>query len=656
MSFLSSVRTAPVQHSSVALGVAAALASFLGVSAQAAQEESLEPIVVTATRNPSSWQTAPVGATVITADQIVRSGVADANEAISRLAGVPSRTDLWGGHERALDLRGYGSTAQSNMVVLVNGVRISENEDVAARLSAIPLNQIERIEVLRGGSSVLWGEGASAGVINVILKDQVDSGTQGHVYGDISSFNGREVGADANWGLGAWGLDASIKRLRNGGYRDNSAYAQDVGSVGVQWAQSGLHARARIQQEDQDARMPGALTFDQYAANRKQTSSPNDWAHTYETRYIGNVGFERGDWAWDLDLGTRDRRSQYQFSPSPVTTSKSRQTQLSPHVTYDGAVGGFSTRTIFGLDLQSWQYSRNVANGTEEGTQNNHAEFFQSDWSLPTRTRVVFGARHEHVEKQDNYPGAGWDSPVSYSRPDGLKAHELSVSQTLITGLDGYVRTASSYRLPNIDENRLTTAQSALRPQRNRDTEAGVKWSQAGQSATLRWFKQRTVDEIGFDPINYVNANLDPTRRQGIELEARSKLSDRLELSGTWQHLKARYTSGPNAGKEPVLVAPYTATIRAAYNVDDQQSVSVGMQYVAPSRFGDDNDNTCAKRIPSYRPIDTTYRWSDKVWTVVASAANLADQKTYNYAYSCTTGYLYPEPGRSLKLTVSRAF
>lgn len=660
MFFPSMVRYAPASHSAVALGVAAALASFNVHSADAAQGETLEPIVVTATRIASPWQSAPVGATVITANQIARAGVGDANEAVRKLAGVASSSDLWGGRERTLDLRGYGATASSNMVVLVNGVRISENENVSARLSSIPLTVIERIEVVRGGASVLWGEGASAGVINVILKDKARAGMQGRVLASIESFNGREVAADGRWANEQWGIDASVKRVLNDGYRDNSAYAQGIGSVGVQWMRDGLHAQARIQQEAQNARMPGALSFAQFAANRRQTSSPNDWAKTEETRHIGNVGFERGDWAFDLDLGVRDRTSSYEFVSwgTPMTLSKSRQTQMTPRVVYDGRFVGLAHRTLVGADFQWWRFRKEggLEYGVEDGSQTNAATFFQSDWSLPSRTRVVIGARQEHVSKRDSYPGSPWAAPLTYDRPDSLKAHELSISQTVADAWDVYGRISASYRLPNIDENRSTSASSALRPQRNRDTEIGVKWAQQGQSATVRWFKQNTVDEVAFDPINYVNTNLDPMRRRGIELEGHLRPLERLDLSATWQHLTARYVSGSNAGKEPVLVAPFSATLRLTYDVNDAQSVSIGMQYIGPMRFGDDSGNTCSKRIPSSRPIDATYRWSDSVWTVVLAGTNLTDQHGYSYAYSCSQGSLYPDAGRALKLSISRSF
>src|SRR5690606_29485902 len=99
----------------------------------------LEPVIITATRVPQLLQTAPIGASIITAEQIERAGVMDANEAIRKLGGVASKSDLNNGREHSLDLRGFGDTASQNLVVVVDGIRLSENEIVTARLSAIPI-------------------------------------------------------------------------------------------------------------------------------------------------------------------------------------------------------------------------------------------------------------------------------------------------------------------------------------------------------------------------------------------------------------------------------------------------------------------------------------------------------------------------------------
>jgi len=260
------------------------------------------------------------------------------------------------------------------------------------------------------------------------------------------------------------------------------------------------------------------------------------------------------------------------------------------------------------------------------------------------------GARTEHVRKEGN------SSSAVYNRKNHLDAAELALSQTVLTGLDVYGRWASSYRLPNVDENRYTPLSQALRPQENRDRELGLKWTQGSASATWRWFLQTTKDEIAFNPLTYANDNLDPTRRQGYELEGRWSPLKSWDLSATWQHVNATYRSGPQAGREQVLVAPESGTLRTTYRFTEQQLIDVGLQYLASMRFNDDAANQCARKIPETTLLDARYAWSNKVWTVSVAGTNLTDERAYNYAYSCTMGSLYPEPGRAFKVTVAYQF
>lgn len=251
---------------------------------------------------------------------------------------------------------------------------------------------------------------------------------------------------------------------------------------------------------------------------------------------------------------------------------------------------------------------------------------------------------------------------LDYDRRDKLHAGELGVNQTLVKGVDVYGRAASSYRLPNVDENRVTPANGPLRPQRNSDREIGIKLAQGGQSLTVRRFVQKTVDEIAYfvDAANPygANMNLDPTQRRGVELEGRWVVTPAWSLQATWQQVTAKFRQGALAGKEMVLVAPHTATLRSAYRVDDHQTLDVGVQYLARSRAGGDGDNSCGFRVPSSTLLDARYAWSDKDWTLALSGTNLADRKGYNYAYvyQCGEPSIYPYAGRTLKATLSRQF
>ena len=76
----------------------------------------------------------------------------------------------------SIDIRGMGATAPNNVLVLVDGQRLNENDLTGADLSTIPMSQIERIEILRGGGAVRYGNGAVAGVVNIITKKPVPGG------------------------------------------------------------------------------------------------------------------------------------------------------------------------------------------------------------------------------------------------------------------------------------------------------------------------------------------------------------------------------------------------------------------------------------------------------------------------------------------------
>ena len=130
--------------------------SVLGAACcSALAQTSLPPVTVTATRFAEAAAELPFGVSVLTADDIKASGVTTVNDAIMKLLGVPGRIDLYGGGDYALDLRGFGTTADNNQVVIVDGIRINEADLGGTRLAGIAIDSVERIEVIRGSSAVL---------------------------------------------------------------------------------------------------------------------------------------------------------------------------------------------------------------------------------------------------------------------------------------------------------------------------------------------------------------------------------------------------------------------------------------------------------------------------------------------------------------------
>ena len=137
-------------------------------------------IVVTASRFDDAPARLPIGVSVITAGEIADSGVTTIPELLARQPGFFVRDNI-GSPNKQIDLRGFGATGDQNTLILLNGQRISENEQSSADLASIPLASIERIEILRGSGAVLYGGGATGGTINIITKTAQPGAMDGSV-------------------------------------------------------------------------------------------------------------------------------------------------------------------------------------------------------------------------------------------------------------------------------------------------------------------------------------------------------------------------------------------------------------------------------------------------------------------------------------------
>lgn len=613
----------------------------------------LKEIIVTANRKDQNLQSAPFSAVVLTSEQILASGASDANDAIRRLVGIPSRTDLRGGRNYSLDLQGYGQTANQNVVVIVDGVRISENELASSRLSAISPEMIESIEIIRGGASVQWGEGASAGLINVVLKRGAKTGLSGSASVEAESFSGRDLRAHLQGGNGSTGFDINVRHRETDGYRVNSQNKQDTASLGVNGRVGDFGFRARVSSEDEKNRFPGGLNFAQYAANPRQTLTPDDFGNYAETRLSAGVDYKIDTWTLALDLGQRNRKSASYFVGSSFNSqSKSDSTQVSPKATYAGRLGASALTVVAGMDFNHWDYnSVDNLGQNEDASQKNRAAYLMGDMLLASGTRLSAGVRHEKVNKE----ATDAVNSVNYDRPDSLKAWDLGINQALSEQIHVYARAAQAYRLPNVDENRFLFA--ALQPQITRDIEMGLKWqSEAGHRAGGRVFRQKARNEIAFNPAVFSNVNLDPTRRTGIELSGQMVLANNLTVNGSLQTVDAKFHEGPNAGKYIPLVSKNSAALRLNWQIDARQRATVGAQYLGKARIGDDDANACTRMIPSTALLDARYTWKLDRVEISLAADNLTDRKSYSQAFSCVSGVIFPDPGRILRAAVKYSF
>lgn len=630
-----------------------ALAACFPVFTQA-QSPGLREMVVHATRFAEPARSLPYGVSVVSADDIRRSGAASVNEALTRILGLPGRQDLYGGGEYRLDLRGFGTTALSNQVVVLDGVRLTEPDLVGPRLAGIPIESVERIEVLRGSGAVLYGEGATGGVI--LVTTRAGAGRQGpnsaSLYAGAGTHSLRDLRANAHVGGGGLSLDASAHKRDSDNHRDNFRSEFDAASVTGQWSGESLRFGASLSRDDLDTGLPGALTAAQYAADPRQATTPTDWARIRNERNGLFAELDLGPWQLGFDAAARTkelRSLNFGFLNYDYDVDA---TDASLRARHAGTIGGMANSLVLGLDHGRWTRDILGAFGST-ARQRSLGAYVRDELTLGGGTRLSAGWRSERLRKSDS---------ASASRlADRLHAWELGVSQPVTTDVTAYARVGSSFRLANVDEFSFTLPSAQLRPQTSDDVELGLRWARAGSSVEARLYQHRLQDEIGFDPAAFrplaggANVNLDPTRRTGLELDASHAVSSQLTLRMNAALRRATFRSGPYAGNDVPLAPRRTLALRADWTPAARHRVTGGVNWVSSQH--PDFANACS--MPSYATADLRYAYEWRNAEFSLGATNLFDRKHFTQAFACAAGQptsIYPEPGRAVTAAVRVSF
>jgi iron complex outermembrane receptor protein len=642
---------------------ALALSISLSLSAAGAiaQDQPLQTVHITGPRFASDPALTPIGATVITAADIRRAGANDVNGAIRKIGGVYGRQSLDSSSDFGLDLRGFGENGSQNLVILLDGVRLNENELASAVLSTIPIDTVERIEITRGGSSVLYGEGATGGVINIVTRRVGDRGLHGSARVEAGGFGQHDARLSATQGWDQLALDAAIVNQGHDGYRANSKFRQSSFSGGGQWTYDSGRFGLRVERSGQDARLPGSLTLDQFKTNPRQTVKPDDFSSIDTRRVVASAEHRIGgtELAAELSHREKDVEANYVFGGFPSKLAyASRQTQFSPRLRRLTQLDGALNELVAGIDLIDWERKTASDFSQADASQKSKAIYLRDEvrWDGPHAARLALGVRRELFDKE-------YVDPVGGSVPSanqGVNAWEVQGSYAVLPKLTLHARAGQSYRIPNADENAFRPGPDVLEPQTSHDLELGASFGDTARKVSARVFRHNLDNELFYDPTTGpfgfgANTNLDPTRRQGIEIDAEAALNSAWRVSAHLQHVSAKFREGPNAGREMALVPKNVVSARLAWVPDRSQSADIGVQWVDSQRYGGDFTNSCAARIPSYATVDARYALRIGAWELALAGLNLADRRYFSNAFGCERG-IYPSDGRQMKVSVRYDF
>jgi iron complex outermembrane receptor protein len=631
-----------------------------------------QEVVVTATRFPDSKQDLPVGVTVITTEDIRRSASTNLTEIIAQQGLVHVRNTT-GSPNQQLDLRGFGITGDQNTLVLVDGVRVSENEQASAQLATIPLDSIERIEIVRGSGAVLYGGGASGGTINIITRGVEPNRRRAYGivrFGGFDTKEGRFGWSQMGEALGA-SLDVSHED--SDGFRHNNRFRQlnATGTLHARTAAGRAYLRAAL--GEQRLGLPGALTEAQMATDRRQAASPlNGGEREDGTLTVGG--------AWNVaahevaaDFSVRRKHASTFFRPAFFVDTRVEQLSFVPRTKLRFDAFGREHEVTLGFDWEKWDYeNRNSPSpatvtapfSQRLGDQENRALYGQANLRVAERTRVVLGARAQQSEErlvERVFP------PDDRRVRHDLEAFEAALRQRFDAGWAAYAKAGTSFRLANFDDNACFAPPcgfSLLSPQTAKTSELGVDYESLAWRGRASVFETKLENEIYFSPLTFTNLNLSPTRRRGFELEASWRATRALELRGALAVTQARFRSGTYngvdvSGKTVPLVPEHMLTAGVSWAFAPRTRANLDLRHVGEQYFDNDQANQYGRQQPAYEVLDLKVTHAVQRFEVALEVRNLLDRKFYSYGV-CAANFLtgtcpaggsfsaYPAPERAV--------
>ena len=614
---------------------------------------SIPMTVVTGSRIPETLSSAPYALKVITLDEIKEAGLSSANEALRVLAGISSSINTAGGRDQILDIRGFGESASSNIAVLVDGIRQNEGDSKGVDLSWIPLESIERIELLRGSGAVLYGEGATGGVIHVITNKNVgaSSGTIALGVGSLGRREGRFV---KRFESQNWVHSIAGNRFLSDGHRENFATEEASLNWATNWDDGATRLGALIASQATNTGLPGGLNLDDFQTRPTHTYTPNDRGEgTLDSLTLSAETDLGAAWRAAVDISRRVRAVSANYVASGYTTdSHNRTTRLGGRLWWEGELLGVPQTVTVGLDQERW---------TEDRlgpfiSQRSDAIYARQAIEISQAWTAFGGARRTVIERN------AWGTTAGLLTASE-NSWELGGSYVGVPEHKTFARVGSSLRLAKADEF-ICYVQwgcgllvNALLPQTSNDIEVGHEWAMSGQKNELRIYRSEITNEIGLDA-SYVNVNYDPTLRQGIEYEVSGDLSPRFNWGAGLTLREAKFRSGAATGNDIPVVSSKLANLRVGLRISEEQRLTFNAQVQSSQRISGDVANACDARIPGYVVAGLVYTHQVRGWTLQARSDNLFDRKYYNYRSRCdsTAKSIYPEAQRTFFINVERKF
>ena len=643
--------------------------------------------------NLSAMQT-PASVESLSGEQVRARGDRSVQDAVSRSTGI-SRTGTPGDGGTSLQARGF--TGQSSVMQLYDGNRMYTGMGTVT----FPVDtwSVERVDVLRGPASVLYGEGATGAVVNVIPKKPFEGDIENHLRVGYGSYDSQQQAFDSGGSLSdTLSYRLNLNRLRSHGWIDRGDASSDFISAALRWqASEDLAFTLAHDYGDQrpqnyfgtpliNGHLQDSLRNKNYNVrddkqhyNDQWTRLTSDWQINDSVSASNELYYLKAQRRWqnaenyNFDAGTQQlSRSGYFGIGHKQEQVGDRQT-----FTFKHSLFGLDSQTVSGVEYNRIRFQLNSNSpfndvlptgqavdlyhpqaGTFESadpyrdqfdsTTKQMSVFAENRTQLSERWSLVTGVRRDYVHVDRNnlldgsqsdktLTGNNWKAGLVFAlTPDTSFYGQMATSTDGIGGLISLSPSQQQYD--------LSTA---------RQTEVGMKqlfWDQRGEFtlAAYRIVKKKLLTD---DPGN-------PTLKQQVGQQSSNGLEASLDLQlpHAWQLqanaaiVKAKYDDFSEVvngqtlsynGNRPVDVPRRTANLWLNKALSDDLKAGAGVRYV-DARYADMANRN---ELPSYTVVDATLSWQAlRNTTLGLQVNNLFDRRYAQSQYNEGQQWILGEP------------
>jgi iron complex outermembrane receptor protein len=659
----------------------------------------MEEVVVTATRDTEEIRKVPANVSVITAREIEQSGATTVVEVLDKLESIQFRDYSGNSSQAVIDMRGFGGdNPYGKTLIMLDGRKMNRPDMSSINWLQIPLNNIERIEVVRGASSVLYGDAAIGGVINIITKKgEGRPKFNASVIAGSYGLHNERVGV--NGATDKWTYALTGENNFNFGYRERSKLSSQGGGVDIGYdASDWFNVSLGLSFNKTDYQMPGALTKAQMDQDRRQyqPATPANWANAapdddgsdkYTNVNLGIKSFLGSFGQIDIQFlyGKKDLQTNIpSWTFNKYSNTGTDMYGISPKYILAKEIFGFKNKLIVGLDYFNEPYKKEFFSSRERTTKTGWADlsrdslgyYIRDEFSLLKNLILNAGYRSERATIKASNTDTITPANTFTNRDKTYNAEAYEAGLTWLVGKKSkiFAKYATAYRIPFLDEVASFNGFGGelflqdLEKEKGISMEAGTEvYPLNNLKIGLTLFRIDMEDEIQYvyvTPWSGYNQNVGKSRHDGAEVSLSYLWEKRARLYGNFTyHMATVEDGGANNKKEMPLVPNRMANAGVELYLPWNLMLRPEVRYVGDAFLSGDNDNNTEK-LEAYTLYNLYLSYKPSVGKVNVTAffgvENLTDVKyssfgSDNASWGGINTY-YPMPGITFKGGLSFEF